>query len=319
MTQPPSSYLEAAGTYLASLGAGGLDPAVREDMVLMADLAVYMLLSQWLSALQDDDPNSLQVVESLGDLGQALQREGQRGEGESLLAVVHASNDHILFEGLLALGLAAIKYVHWQARLAGRALDDGYLDEALLALVRLTIARYLQAPDDERAVYRAALTPHRFAAALLDEIRAQAGTHDLDLEVVTRSERAGREPGAAPGEATTSELTPDQFLAMLRQNETPAETIADTLVDAFQPLLARNALPQYRQFGRGAVTIDLRGPEIEMMYVPQHNFGLQAGFEEPFRAIAALTTTYDPLRQFIAVVLQPGSVYYYQLEHGEEK
>src|SRR5688572_33266746 len=109
-------------------------------MVTMADVAVTLLLSQWLTALQDDDPNSPQIVESLGDLGQALQRQEQQGEGESLLAAVYASHDHILFEGLLALGIAAIKYVHWQARRAGRALDDGYLDEALLALVRLTIA-----------------------------------------------------------------------------------------------------------------------------------------------------------------------------------
>jgi len=41
---PP--YLEAAGDYLASIGAAGLDPAVRDDMVNMADLAVFLLLSQ---------------------------------------------------------------------------------------------------------------------------------------------------------------------------------------------------------------------------------------------------------------------------------
>jgi hypothetical protein len=313
---PP--YLQAAGDYLASIGAAGLDPAVRDDMVNMADLAVFLLLSQWLTALQDDEPNSMQVVESLGDLGQALLRELQHGEGESLLEAVYASNDHILFEGLLALGIAAIKYLHWQARQAGRTLEDGYLDEAVLALVRLTIARYLQAPDEERAAYRASLTPHRFAAALLEEVRAQAGAQGLDLEMVARSEHEHGE-NAAPDEEASGELTPDEFLAMLRQNETPAETIADIMVDAFKPLLARNARPQYKQYGRGAVVIDLRGPEVLMMFVTQSSLGLQAGQEEAFRAIAALTTTYDPLRQLIAVVLQPESVFYYQLDYDEQE
>ena len=318
MPTPPATNHEAAGAYQASLGADDVDPSVRDDMVTMADVAVTLLLSQWLTALQDDDPNSPQIVESLGDLGQALQRQERQGEGESLLAAVYASNDPILFEGLLALGIAAIKYVHWQARRAGRALDDGYLDEALLALVRLTIARYLQTSDDERAAYRASLTPHRFAAALLEEIHAQAGAQGLDLEVVTRSEHDRSAP-EAPAGVPPSALTPDQFLALLRQNETPPETIADIMLDAFRPLLARNALPQYKQFGRGAVTVDLRGPDIEMMYVPQASLRLQAGQEDAYRAIAALTTTYDPTRQFIAVVLQPESVFYYQLEYGEEK
>ena len=80
MTTEPTGYLDAAGDYLASLGAGSLEPAVRDDMVNMADLAVYLLLSRWLVALQDDDPNSMQVIESLGDLGQALQRETLHGE-----------------------------------------------------------------------------------------------------------------------------------------------------------------------------------------------------------------------------------------------
>lgn len=321
MPTEPSAYLEAAGAYLASLGAD-VDPAVRDDMVTMADVAVTLLLSQWLTALQDDEPNSMRVLESLGDLGQALLRQERQGEGESLLAAVYDSHDHILFEGLLALGLAAIKYVHWQARQAGRALDDGYLDEAMLALVRLTTARYLQTPDDERAAYRAALTPHRFAAALLEEIRAQAGAQGLNLEVMTQSEHDRQAPGAAEtaaGESPTSALSPEQFLALLRQNETPPETIADIMLDAFRPLLARNALAQYKQFGRGAVNIDLRGPDIEMMFVPQAGLRLQAGQADAYRAIAALTTTYDPTRQFIAVVLQPESVFYYQLDYGEEK
>jgi hypothetical protein len=195
------------------------------------------------------------------------------------------------------------------------------LDEALLALVRLTVARYLQAPDAEREAYRAALTPHRFAAALLEEIRAQTGAHGLDLEMVARSEHAGTPAAseAAPDQPPSGELSPDQFLALLRQNETPAETIADIMVDAFRPLLARNAHPQFKQFGRGAVTIDLRGPDIEMMFVPQHSLRLQAGQAEAFQAITALTATYDPLRQLVAVVLQPESVFYYQLDYGEEK
>lgn len=319
MTSEPPSYLEAAGAYLASIGAAELDPAVRDDVVNMADLAVYLLLSQWLTALQDDDPHPARLVENLGDLGQALQRRSQEGEGEALLAGAYAGRDHILFEGLLALGLAAIKYVHWQARQAGRALDDGYLDEALLALVRLTMARYLQTSDDERAAYRAQLTPHRFAAALLEEIRAQAGARGLDLEVVTRTEHGGEAgPGAPAGEPPPAELTPDQFLRLLRQNETPPETIADIMVDAFRPLLARNARPQYQQFGRGAVTVDLRGPEIEMMFVTQHSLQLQSGSEEAYRAIAALGATYDPQREFIAVVLEPGAVFYYQLSIEKE-
>jgi hypothetical protein len=90
-------------------------------------------------------------------------------------------------------------------------------------------------------------------------------------------------------------------------------------VDAFRPLLARNARPQYQQFGRGAVSIDLRGPEIQMMFVPQPSLQLQGSREPAYRAIAALTTTYNPLREFIAVVVQPESVFYYQLEYGEEK
>src|SRR5262245_26374355 len=99
MTNNEDSYLDAAGAYLASIGAGGLDPAVRDEMVNMADLADYLLLSQWLVALQDDAPNAAHLTESLGDLGVALQRESAQGEGESLLAAVYASRDHILFEG----------------------------------------------------------------------------------------------------------------------------------------------------------------------------------------------------------------------------
>ena len=54
-----------------------------------------------------------------------------------------------------------------------------------------------------------------------------------------------------------------------------------------------------------------------MMFVPQHSLHLQAGTEEAYRAIAARSTTYDPQREFDAVVLQPGPVFYYQLEIGE--
>lgn len=318
-----SSYLTAASTYLASLGASGLEPAVRAEMVNMADLAAGLLLAEWLDTLQTGAPNAAELVERLGDLGVALQREAQRGEGESLLRVVHASQDHILFEGLLGLGLAAVKYAHWLARQAGRGLDDGYLDEALRALVRQAHARYLQLSDDEQAAYRAGLTPHRFAAPLLEEIRAQAAEQGLDLAVVTHSERdQGEQPappvaGADPG-ATSAALTPDQFLALLRENDTPPERVADILVDAFRPLLARNARPQYQQFGRGAVTIDLRGPEIQLMFVPQPALQAQATQSDAYRAIAALTTSYDPLREFIAVVLQPEAVYYYQLSYGGE-
>jgi hypothetical protein len=320
MSNEPESYLEAAGAYLASIGAGALQAAVRDDMVQMADLAAYLLLSQWLTALQDDAPNAAHIAERLGDLGMALQREDQRGEGASLLAVVHASRDHILFEGLLALGLAAVKYVHWQARRAGRALDDGYLDEALLALVRQTNARYLQLSDAERDAYRDGLTPHRFAAAVLEEIRAQAEAQGLDLQVVAQSQRSTLAAGEpAPGAASPSQdLTPEQFLALLRESETPPERIADILVDAFRPLLARNARPQFQQFGRGAVSIDLRGPDIQMLFVPQHGLQLQGAHEPAYRAIAALAATYDPLREYIAVVLQPGAVYYYKLDYERE-
>jgi hypothetical protein len=292
---------------------------VRDEMVNMADLAAGLLLAEWLDTLQAGAPNAAELAERLGDLGLALQREAQRGEGESLLRVVHASQDHILFEGLLGLGLAAVKYAHRQARQAGRALDDGYLDEALRALVRQAHARYLQLSDDEQAAYRAGLTPHRFAAPLLEEIRAQASEQGLDLAVVTHSERdqTGQYAQPAAESAASAALTPDQFLALLRENDTPPERIADILVDAFRPLLARNARPQYQQFGRGAVTIDLRGPEIQMMFVPQPALQAQAAQSDAHRAIAALTTTYDPLREFIAVVLQPESVYYYQLDYGE--
>ena len=55
-------------------------------MLNMADLAVYLLLSQWLTAPQDDDPNRAHLTAALGDLGQALQRRSQEGEGEGLLA-----------------------------------------------------------------------------------------------------------------------------------------------------------------------------------------------------------------------------------------
>ncbi len=88
MSSEPLSYLDAAGAYLASLGTAELDPAVRDDMLNMADLAVYLLLSQWLTALQDDDPNPVHLVATLGDLGQALLRRSQQGEGEALLAGV---------------------------------------------------------------------------------------------------------------------------------------------------------------------------------------------------------------------------------------
>jgi hypothetical protein len=55
-----------------------------------------------------------------------------------------------------------------------------------------------------------------------------------------------------------------------------------------------------------------------MQFVPQPSLSLQAGHADAYRAIAALTTTYDPLRQYIAVVLQPESVFYYQLDYGGE-